>query len=97
MLLLLGPAVVLEVLMKTCFATFQAYERLEFIPVALVTQRTLTAVAGVVALLNGAGVVAVSAIYLAGAVLGFAISLRLLLRRVVKPALDDRRGPSGGR
>jgi O-antigen/teichoic acid export membrane protein len=86
-LLLLGPAVVLEILMKTCFAAFQAYERLEFIPVALVTQRTLTAAAGIVALLEGAGVVAVSAIYLGGAVVGFAIALRLLLRRVVKPAL----------
>ena len=85
-LLLLGPAVVLEILMKTCFAAFQAYERLEFIPIALVTQRTVTAIAGIAALLAGAGVVAVSAIYLAGAALGFALSLRLLLRRVVRPA-----------
>ena len=32
--------------MTTCFAAFQAYERMEFVPVALISQRTLTAVAG---------------------------------------------------
>ena len=91
-LLLLGPAVVLEILMKTCFAAFQAYERMEFIPIALVTQRTLTAIAGITALLAGAGVVAVSAIYLAGAALGFALALRLLLSRVARPALKIETG-----
>jgi O-antigen/teichoic acid export membrane protein len=52
-----------------------------------VTQRTLTAAAGIVALVKGAGVVAVAAIYLGGSLLGFAIALRLLLRRVARPAL----------
>jgi O-antigen/teichoic acid export membrane protein len=86
-LLLLGPAAVFELLTTTCFATFQAYERLEFVPIALISQRTLTAVAGIAALLAGAGVVAVSAIYLAGTVVGFLLALQLLLSRIARPTL----------
>ena len=74
-LLLLGPAAALELLMTTCFAAFQAYERMEFVPIALISQRTLTAVVGIAALVAGAGVVAVSAVYLAGALLGFVLAL----------------------
>src|SRR5207237_35731 len=73
-LLLLGPAVVLELLMTTCFAAFQAFERLEFVPVALISQRTATAAAGIAALLAGAGVVTVCAIYLAGTLFGFLLA-----------------------
>ncbi len=87
-LLLLGAAATIELLMTTCFATFQAYERMEFTPMALITQRTLTAVAGIAALLAGAGVVAVSAIYLVGSVLGFSLALWLLLHRVARPKLE---------
>jgi len=87
-LLLLGPAAAIELLMTTCFATFQAFERMEFTPVALISQRTLTAAAGIAALLAGAGVVTVSAIYLVGSVFGFALALWLLLRRVARPALE---------
>ena len=47
-LLLLGPAVTLELLMATCFASYQAFERLEFIPVALISQRFVTAAVGIV-------------------------------------------------
>jgi O-antigen/teichoic acid export membrane protein len=86
-LLLLGPAVSLELLMATCFASFQAFERLEFIPVALISQRFVTAAVGILALLQGAGVVAVCAIYLAGAALGFALALWLLLRKIARPGL----------
>ena len=50
-LLLLGPAATIELLMTTCFATFQAFERMEYTPVALISQRTLTALAGIAALL----------------------------------------------
>lgn len=83
--ILLGVAVVLEQLMSTCFATYQAYERLQYIPVALISQRFLTAGVGVAALLWGAGVVTVSAIYLAGAILGLALALGLLVTRVARP------------
>jgi O-antigen/teichoic acid export membrane protein len=86
-LLLLGPAAVLELLMATCFASFQAFERLEFIPIALISQRTLTALAGIAALLAGAGVVTVAAIYLAGSLFGFSLALRLFLHRIARPTL----------
>jgi O-antigen/teichoic acid export membrane protein len=87
-LLLLGPAVSLELLMTTCFATFQAYERMEFTPIALITQRTLTALVGIAALLAGANVVVVAAIYLVGSLIGFTLALQLLLRKVARPRLQ---------
>jgi O-antigen/teichoic acid export membrane protein len=86
-LLLLGPAVTLELLMATCFASYQAFERLEFIPIALISQRFATAAGGIAALLHGAGVVAVSAIYLAGAALGFALALVFLVWKIARPVL----------
>src|SRR5438552_2005089 len=87
-LALLGPAAVLELLMSTCFASFQAFERLEFVPIALISQRTLTALAGIAALLAGADVVTVAAIYLVGSLFGFSLALRLFLRRIARPALE---------
>jgi O-antigen/teichoic acid export membrane protein len=87
-LLLLGPAVVLELLMATCFASYQAFERLQFIPAALIPQRFVTALVGIVALLQGAGVVAVSAIYLGGAALGFALALWFLVRKISRPRVE---------
>ena len=86
-LLLLGPAVLLELLMATCFASYQAFERLDFIPVALISQRFVTAAVGIAALLHGAGVVTVSAIYLAGAALGFALALWFLVWKIARPEL----------
>lgn len=87
-LLLLGPAVTLELLMATCFAAYQAFERLEFIPIALISQRFVTAALGIAALLRGAGVVAVSAIYLGGAALGFGLALWFLVRKIARPRLE---------
>jgi O-antigen/teichoic acid export membrane protein len=83
---LLGAAVLVDLLASTAYATFQAYERLEFIPVALITERFVTAGAGIVALLLGAGVVTVAAIFLGGALLTFVLAMRLLFRHVVRPA-----------
>ncbi len=95
-LLLLGPAVTLELLMATCFASYQAFERLEFIPIALISQRFVTAAVGIAALLQGAGVVAVSAIYLGGSALGFGLALWFLVRKVARPQLElePRRWPA---
>ena len=84
---LLGVAVVFEQLMATFFGVFQSYERLVYVPVALVTQRFLTAIVGIGVLIAGGSVVDVSAIYLGGAFVGFAIALWLLLSRVVHPRL----------
>lgn len=85
--LLLGVAVVAEALMSTTFATYQAYERLGFIPVVLIAQRWTTAGFGIAALALGAGVVTVSAIYLAGALGALLLALFFLVRRIVRPRL----------
>ena len=87
-LLLLGPASVLELLTMTCFAVFQSFERLEFTPIALISQRTLIAVVGIAVLVAGAGVVLVSAVYLAGTLFGFLFALFLLRTRLARPSLQ---------
>lgn len=85
--LLLGFAVIAELLTMTCIAVFQAFERLVYMPLVLVTQRALTAALGIAALLSGANVVAVSAIYAATAVLGLLLGLALVYARVARPRL----------
>lgn len=87
---LLGIAVVAEALMATLFAVAQAFERLGMLPVVLITQRWLTAGGGVAALLAGADVVAVAAIYLAGALLALGLAWVLLRRWVVRPRMSAR-------
>jgi O-antigen/teichoic acid export membrane protein len=87
-LALLGIAVVAELLTKTCFAAYQAFERMVFIPVVLVPQRFLLAAAGITALLLGASVVTVAAVYAAVTALGFPAALVLLVRRVSDPGLE---------
>jgi O-antigen/teichoic acid export membrane protein len=84
---LLGGAILVELLTGTIYGTFQAFERLEFVPVALISERLVTAGGGIALLLLGAGVVPVSAAFLAGAVLAFAIASRLLVRHVARPRL----------
>ena len=86
--LLLGVAVVAEALMSTCFATYQAYERLGFIPVVLIAQRWTTAGVGIAALAAGTGVVTVSAIYLAGALGALLLALYFLFTRIVRPRVE---------
>jgi O-antigen/teichoic acid export membrane protein len=88
--LLLGIAVVAEALMSTCFAVFQAYERLGFIPIVLLAQRWATAAVGIAALAFGAGVVTVSAIYLGGALGGLAMALYYVVARVARPRWEVR-------
>ena len=85
--LLLGVAVVAEALMSTCFAVFQAYERLGFIPIVLLAQRWTTAAVGIAALALGGGVVSVSAIYLGGALGALALALYYVVTRIARPRL----------
>jgi O-antigen/teichoic acid export membrane protein len=85
--LLLGLGVTIDQLNSTCAAVFQAYERLVYLPIALISQRMFTAVVGVAALAAGADTVAVAGIYLAGSLLGIAIAFWYLLRRIVRPHL----------
>ncbi|HEU6446286.1 MAG TPA: flippase [Gaiellaceae bacterium] len=86
--LLLGVAVVTELLTMTCLAAFQAFERLVYMPVVMVTQRALAAGVGIAALLAGAGVVAVSAVYAAAACVAFVLGLALVDRKIGRPRLS---------
>lgn len=85
--LLISIAVLAEVLALTCFAVFQAFERLAFLPVVIISQRLFTAAVGIAAMAAGAGIEAVAAIYLGGALLALAIAVWLLFRRIVRPRL----------
>jgi O-antigen/teichoic acid export membrane protein len=87
---LIGSAVIAELLTDTSCGVFQAFERQSLTALVLISQRTLTAAGGIAALLLGAGVVAVSAIYLAGALLALAFSVALLVRRVVRLGFHPR-------
>ena len=82
---LLGAAVLVVLLTSTLYATFQAFERLQYVPVALISERFATAAAGIALLFAGVGVVGVSAVFLGGALLALAIASRLLVRHVVRP------------
>lgn len=84
---LLGLAVIVDLLTATVFATYQAFERLEYIPITLITERLLAAIVGIVALLLGANVVVIAAILLGAAIGAFLLALLLLFSRVVKPVL----------
>jgi O-antigen/teichoic acid export membrane protein len=86
-LVLLGSALIVERLMNTCFAVFQAFERLVFVPVVLIAQRLVTAAVGVAALLAGADVVTVCGIYLGGAIVALAIAGFVQFRFVTRPTL----------
>lgn len=85
--LLLGVAVMLDLLTLTCISVFQAFERLVYMPVVLVTQRGVTAIVGIAALLGGAGVVAVSAVYAAVALLAFVLATAIVYTRIRRPRL----------
>ncbi|HMI99921.1 MAG TPA: flippase [Gaiellaceae bacterium] len=85
--LLLGLSAVAELLTQTCFAVFQAYERLALVSAVLVPQRLLTALAGIALLLAGQGIVAVAVVFLIGSALGLAASAALMFGRVVRAAL----------
>lgn len=78
-IMLIGAGVAVEYQTKTLFAVFQARERQRYIAAVLVLQRTLTAIGGIAALVAGAGLVTVSVIFLAGAVVGLGFSYLILL------------------
>ncbi len=86
--LLVGLGVTCEVMGKSWHAIFQAYERLGLVSAALILQRALTAVVGIVVLVAGGGLVAAAAVYLGGALAG------LLASELDVPALDARAPPA---
>ena len=76
---LLATAAVVELAAKSVYATFQGHDDMRPVAASLVIQRWVTAGAGIAAMLAGAGVVTVSAIYLGGALVAFAYAVTRLL------------------
>jgi O-antigen/teichoic acid export membrane protein len=86
--ILLGVAIVCEALVSTCFAVFQSFERLGFIPIVLISQRWFTAGVGVLALQLGAEVQVVAVVYLLGALGALSLALYFVIARVARPRLE---------
>jgi O-antigen/teichoic acid export membrane protein len=82
---LVGAGVALENLGRTWQAAMQAHERLGLVSGALIVQRTVTSVVAIALMLDGAGLVAVSAVFLGGAAVGLLAAHLLLRARVVVP------------
>lgn len=88
-ILFMGIATVVEALIQTCFAAYQAFERLSLLPAVVVTQRVVTTIPAIAAMLFlGANVVAVAAIYAAGTLVAIWLALTLLVRRVARPRVE---------
>jgi O-antigen/teichoic acid export membrane protein len=82
---LLGIAALIEVTSKSVYATFLGFDDMRPVATSLVLQRFITASTAIVALLLGAGVVAVSLLFVVGACVGLAYASRTLFVRVVRP------------
>jgi O-antigen/teichoic acid export membrane protein len=82
---LVGLGVAVENLGRTWYAVFQAHERLELVSGAVVLQRIATAAVGIGVLLAGGGLIAASAVFLGGAILGLLAAHVALRRYVVAP------------
>ena len=80
-------AVLAELLTSTCFAVFQAFERLGFLPVVIISQRLVTAAVGIAVMAAGAGIEAVAVVYLGGSLLALVLAFWLLYGRVVRPRM----------
>ncbi len=91
---LVGAGVVVEHLSKTRYAVFMAYEQMRLMSLSIIVQRTLTAAAGIALLLSGAGLVTVSLVFLAGALVALALA-ELSFHRLAAPG-PARRDPAAG-
>ena len=91
---IVGLGVAVEALARTWYMIFQANERLDLISLSIVIQRTLTAVAGIVVLRSGGGVIAASLVFTVGALAGLVVS-EWSVRRLVprRPRPQPRRWP----
>ncbi len=88
-ILFIGIATVVEALIQTCFAAYQAFEQLSLMPAVVITQRVVTTIPAILAMVFlEAGVVAVAAIYAAGTLVAIVLALVLLARRVTRPRLE---------
>jgi O-antigen/teichoic acid export membrane protein len=92
---IVGIGSALEVLSKSWFSVFQAYERLDLISACIVLQRGVTAAFGVAVLLASGGVVAAAACYAGGALLVVLVAEWWVRRLGVRRAAVDRSGWGG--
>jgi O-antigen/teichoic acid export membrane protein len=82
---IVGFGVCVESFGRTWGSVFQAYERMEFISLTLILQRILTAIAGLIVLSAGGGLIGVSVVFAVTAVIAFAVGTWTLRRYVVAP------------
>ena len=88
-ILFLGIATVVEALIQTCFAAYQAFEQLSLMPAVVITQRVVTTIPAILAMVFlDVGVVGVAAIYAVGTLVAIWLALTLLVRRVTRPRLE---------
>jgi O-antigen/teichoic acid export membrane protein len=85
--LFMGLGFVGDCVIGVSFAAFQAFERISLVPVVLVTQRWVTTATAASALFLGQGVVAVAAIYCAGAAMAAVLAVWLMFRKIARPRL----------
>jgi O-antigen/teichoic acid export membrane protein len=85
--LFMGLGFIGDCVIGVSFAVFLAFERVGLVPVVLITQRWVTMATAVTALFLGQGVVAVAAIYFAGAALAGVFAVWLMFRRIARPRL----------
>jgi O-antigen/teichoic acid export membrane protein len=86
--MLIGAGVGIEYQAKTYYALFQAREKMQYIAASMVAQRTATSLVGIAVLLAGGDLIAVSAVFVAGALLGLLSAHRWMPRVTARP-----RGP----
>jgi O-antigen/teichoic acid export membrane protein len=86
--LILALAKLVELAGRIAAATLRGFEEMGPIAVSLILQRLSTAVVGIAAMLAGAGLLEVSAIYLGGAVVGLGYIGWALVQRAVRPRLQ---------
>lgn len=79
-ILLVGLGVGLETVTKTVYAIFQARMQMHYEAAAMIIERMAVAVFGIVAVLLGANLVVVAAIFAAGSLVGLALALFWLYR-----------------
>jgi O-antigen/teichoic acid export membrane protein len=78
---IVGVGVALEVMSRTSYALFEAHERLGLVSRSVIIQRVLTAIVGIAVLRAGGGVVAVSFVFAAGALVGL-VAAEVSVRRL---------------
>ena len=83
----IGVGVALEVVLKTPFAVFQAFERMKYIAWSLVIQRGLLAGIGVAVLAGGGGLLEVSIAMPLAAGIAVGLATVWLYARVVRPQM----------